>query len=404
MIRPPSRTLCWILVNVLLVLATLVQASAQEPARWQAGIDGRVFLQYMRSGTLRGADGFGSANWFMASASREAVSRTIAADLMLSLEPLTLGECGYPRLLTPGFICFEHVLEDRQPTHPLIMNLGASIDQKIGAARARVAAGLAGEPAFGPQIYFHRSSAAYDPISPLGHDRFNPVHTAYGLVTGGVSAGRMRLEASVFNGTAHDDDPYDLDLAPMHSYSGRATVSVGAATRAQVSFANLQPSPGGGGHAGHGGGGPSRMQVFSATLERDGALDLSALSYTIGWAAHRMLEETEHAGLLEAQWTHDAHALFTRAELVRRVEYDVRFVEQPDGTHLHTALPRRFQIGELVGGYALRLPAWRGVESSIGARASLNTIPTYIRPRYDAGHGFAFAVFTSIRPAQRHHH
>jgi hypothetical protein len=117
-----------------------------------------------------------------------------------------------------------------------------------------------------------------------------------------------------------------------------------------------------------------------------------------------MMEETEHAGLLEAQWTHNAHALFARAELAQRIEYEVQFEEAPDGSHVHIEIPRRFRVGEVVGGYALRLPAWRGIEPSIGGRASINTIPGYIRPRYDAKHGFAFAAFTSLRPAQRHQH
>ncbi|MEX2281270.1 MAG: hypothetical protein WEE89_02155 [Gemmatimonadota bacterium] len=382
----------------VLAIAMVGRAEAQRPARWQTAVDARVFAQYMRSGTLRGADGFGSANWFMGNISRQSPTRSIGGQVMVSLEPLTLGECGYPRLLTPGFICFEHVLEDRQHTHPLIMDVSASVEQKLGRTRARLAAGLAGEPAFGPTIYFHRGSAAYDPISPLAHDRFNPMHTAYGLVTAGIHAGRVRAEASVFNGSAHDDDAYDLDLAPMHSYSGRASFELSAATRAQVSFANVQPSPGGG-HHGHG---ADRMKLFSATIERDAAA--GGLAYTIGWAAHRMMEETEHAGLLEAQWTHNAHAVFARAELAQRIEYEVQFEEAPDGSHIHIEIPRRFRVGEVVGGYALRLPAWRGIEPSIGARASVNTIPAYIRPRYDASRGFAFAAFTSLRPAQRHQH
>src|SRR5688572_10703469 len=189
-----------------MTLATVSSAAGQSNGSWETSVDARVFAQDMRSGTLRGADGFGSANWFMAGARHQSAQRTLSANLMFSLEPVTLGECGYPRLLTPGFICFEHALEDRQHTHPLIMAVNASLEQHFGSVAVTVSPGLAGEPTFGPIAYFHRRSAAYDPISPLTHDRFNPVHAAYGLVNASIQAGRFRLEGSVSNGTVHDDD------------------------------------------------------------------------------------------------------------------------------------------------------------------------------------------------------
>jgi hypothetical protein len=382
-----------------ITLATMKPVAAQSNAGWETTLDARVFAQYMRSGTLRGADGVGSANWFMASASHQGEQRTLSANLMFSLEPVTLGECGYPRLLTPGFICFEHALEDRQHTHPLIMGINASLEQHIGSVAVTVGPGLAGEPAFGPTVYFHRRSAAYDPISPLTHDRFSPVHTAYGLVNAAIESGRLRLEGSVFNGTAHDDDAYDLDLAPMHSYSGRAQVSFGSNALAQFSVGSLQPSPGGGHH----GGGDERMTVYSATLE-SAPSSMSNLAYTLGVAAHRMAGETEYSGLAELLWSKSAHSLFARAELTERVEYDVLIVVDSTGVHQHTEIPRHFNLGEVAAGYTFRMPVWRGIETSIGARASVNTIPSYLRPRYDASRGFAFAFFTSIRPAQHHNH
>ena len=383
----------------LMTLATVNPAASQSGSGWQTTLDARVFAQYMRSGTLRGADGFGSANWFMAGARQQSDQRSLSANLMFSLEPVTLGECGYPRLLTPGFICFEHALEDRQHTHPLIMAINASLEQRFGSVAVTVSPGLAGEPAFGPIAYFHRRSAAYDPISPLTHDRFNPVHTAYGLVNAAIQTGRLRLEGSVFNGTAHDDDAYDLDLAPMHSYAGRVQWSLGRSSLAQFSVGSLQPSPGGGHH----GSTDERMMVYSAALE-SAPNSMGAMAYTLGVAAHRMAGETEYSGLAELLWSKSAHSLFARAELTERVEYDVLIVIDSTGAHQHTEIPRRFDLGEVAAGYAFRMPIWRGIETSIGARASVNTIPSYLRPRYDASRGFAFAFFTSIRPAQQHNH
>src|SRR5687767_7159389 len=90
--RKSIRTvvLRWLAVSVLLI-ATAGAAEAQLAPRWQAAVDARVFAQYMRSGTLRGADGFGSANWFMGSISRQGPGRSIGAKVMVSLEPFTIG-------------------------------------------------------------------------------------------------------------------------------------------------------------------------------------------------------------------------------------------------------------------------------------------------------------------------
>jgi hypothetical protein len=186
----------------------------------------------------------------------------------------------------------------------------------------------------------------------------------------------------------------------MHSYSARAGVGLGGDVHAQISALNLQVSPGG--MSSHGHGGATRMQAFSVTIER--AAPVSGLSWTAGWSAHRVSGQTEQAGLLEAQYKTGAHALYSRAEFVQRVESEVRFVEAPDGSHLHESIPRRFNVGELAAGYALRLPVWRAIEPSVGARASMNTIPEYIQPRYLAERGFAFAIFTSIRTARAHAH
>jgi len=169
---------------------------------------------------------------------------------------------------------------------------------------------------------------------------------------------------------------------------------------AQFSVASLQPSPGGVSHHGHGG---ERMTVYSATLESAPA-SMSPFAYTVGLAAHRMSSVTEYSGLAELHWSHAAHSLFARAELTERVEYDVLIEMDSTGAHVHTEIPRHFDVSEVTAGYAFRLPGWRGIETSLGARASLNTIPSYLQPRYDASRGFAFAFFTSIRPARQHQH
>ena len=393
-------------IGGLAALAWLVWGSplaAQEAGRWQAVLDGRVFAQYTRSGTERGAQAFASSNWFTFTLSRGAQEGRFAAGVMASLEPITVGKCGYPRLLTPGFICFENVLEDRQHGHPLIMAAGASYERVFaGSTNAVLQAGLAGSPAFGPAAYFHRASAQYDPITPLTHDLFNVAHTAYGLVTTGIAHGSWSWEGTVFNGRAPDDNGYDLDLAPMHSYATRGTAELASGTSAQFSFASIQSSPGGSQH-GHGGG---RMKAFSLSLERvSGEADRNN-ALTAAWSVHHAEGETSSAGMFETQITRSRHVVFGRLELVERVQQEVTVIEDPDGNHQHIMTARKFWVGELAAGYAFRLGGWLGMESSLGARGSANSIPYNIQGQYLADMGLAFAVFARVAragtPAHQH--
>jgi hypothetical protein len=353
----------------------------------------------MHSGTVRGAQALGSANWLMLEAANRSETNLWTFGAMASAEPFTLGECGYPRLLTPGFLCFENALEDRQHSHPLIMELSARYERtwhERGALQLQAA--LVAEPAFGPTPYFHRASAQHDPIAPLTNDLLNPAHAAYGVVTVGAGTGRIHWQGSVFNGRAPDRNPYDFDLAPLHSYATRVTAALGATTRAQASFADFQSSGGNAGHHGASGGG---MRAWSASLEhatgdaqRNGAL-------TLAWAAHRADGQTVQSGLLEGQLTRSRHSWFGRYESVERLELEVIFIERPDGTHEHIETPRRFWISELSTGYAHRLVRRLGLDGSLGARASLTSIPAYIFPRYNANMGFGFTIFALIAPARR---
>jgi hypothetical protein len=389
------------------IFAALPPVAAQEmPARWQLAADGRAFAQYMRSGTIRGAQAFGSSNWFMLAVSRESEASRLALVGLGSFEPLTLGECGYPRLLTPpGFLCFDRALEDLQHTHPLIMSLAASYERSLGeSSMARLYAGAIGEPAFGPAPFFHRASAQFDPIAPLSNDMLNPAHISYGLVTAGLATGPLLWEASVFNGRSPDRNPYDFDFAPMHSYAGRASAQLSETLQAQLSVADFQPS----GAAGHHGGGAGRMRAWSASLARVPADPARGTAFTMAWAAHHAGAETTHAGLLEAQFNRANNILFGRVELVGRVEQETQFIYFEDGSHEHFEVPRRYRVAELSGGYARVLGSLAGIDASLGARGSINTIPSYIRARYDqADRGFAFAIFGRLSPVptiSHHHH
>lgn len=190
---------------------------------WNLMLHGNVFLYYLDEGSDRGDEDFGSINWIMAMAQREALGGELTARAMLSAEPATIGECGYPDFLATGEFCDElGFLHDRQHPHDLFMELAAMYERELSERVAiQLYGGLAGEPALGPVGYPHRLSALPNPFAPVTHHWQDATHIVFGVVTAGLFTRNWKLEGSVFNGREPDENRWDLDLDALDSYSGR---------------------------------------------------------------------------------------------------------------------------------------------------------------------------------------
>jgi hypothetical protein len=320
---------------------------------------------------------------------------------MVSLDPLTLGDCGYPRLLSGnGELCLDRPFQDLTHPHALFMELTAHARLPLGAATLFAEGGPAGEPALGPVSYLHRPSALYDPIAPLSHHETNPVHVANGVVTGGMQAAGLTLEASAFNARPGDDDAYDLDVAPLSSWSARALFA-SAGWTLQASLGELRDV--GGEHAAHAGDGA--LRVYSASAMRSAMWGLTMVDATAAWVRHAGGELPVDAFLLEGTAQRGRHTLFARAERVHRVEQEVQVVISPTGEHTHDITNFRRRVSEVAGGYAFRLLSRRGIDLWAGGRAGLSFIPTdYFTVYYGTPHGRSLSLFVNVQPTRAHVH
>ena len=234
---------------------------------------------------------------------------------MVSLEPATIGGCGYPDLLATGEVCDGDSIHDRQHPHDFLMELALDYERPLEgmATRWQLYAGLAGEPALGPAAYPHRLSAMPNPVAPIGHHWLDATHITYGVVTAGIGGARWKAEASVFNGREPDEHRWDLDLAAMDSFAMRLWLAPSSAVALQVSAGHLRE-----GEAEIGA--ETRIDVdrvtASATYHRQ--LRRAAIwpRRSAGDATKEQAEVT-HAVLLEANLTrNDRHAFFARLETV----------------------------------------------------------------------------------------
>jgi hypothetical protein len=202
---------------------------------WSLMLHWNVFAGYDYQGSDAGDGRVTSQNWVMGMASHPLAGGIVTGRSMLSLEPLTVGNAGYPLLLQTG-----EGLVDRQHPHDLFMEVASIYERPIaGPVALQLYGALAGEPALGPVAFPHRPSAMFDPLATLGHHWQDSTHISFGVVTAGVFTRVAKLEGSWFNGREPDDDRYDLDLRRFDSYSTRLSINPSHAWSLQGSYGYL---------------------------------------------------------------------------------------------------------------------------------------------------------------------
>jgi hypothetical protein len=358
----------------------------QTAGRWQLMWHGNAFAQFLYESGDRGNEQAGSINWVMAMARRPLGAGRFGLRGMFSLEPLTIPGCGYPDLLATGEVCDGEAIHDRQHPHDLFMELAAEYDRPLnGSVRWQVYGGLAGEPALGPAAYPHRISAMPNPLAPVSHHWLDATHITVGVLTAGVYTSRWKAEGSVFNGREPDEDRWNVDLAPLDSFSGRLWFAPSSGVVLQVSagqLAEAEPS-----HDGAGRADVSRVTA-SATLHRQprpGRLWAS----TFAWGLNSEDGEASHALLAESSLTLDERdTWFGRFEIAGKSAHDL---------DVHGS-DEIFTVAKLQGGYVRYLKPWRGLQPGFGGGLSAGIVPNSLATVYGKRVNFGIAVFATVRP------
>jgi hypothetical protein len=364
---------------------------------WNVMLHGEVFGQYIRESgeEHRRGQQAGSINWFMAMAERPAGAGRFQLRGMASLEPWTIGGCGYPNLLATGELCDGDSIHDRQHPHDLVVELAGRYDRPLSAGtRWQLYAGLAGEPALGPTAYQHRRSAAFNPIAPTTHHWLDSTHITFGVLTTGVSSGRWNVEASLFNGREPDEDRANLDLGALDSVSGRLSFAPNANLVLQVSGGLLREAEADPGTA-------ARIDVTRLTASATFNRPLSggrALAATIAYGSNGEddilpggpVSQRTHALLVEGSLAWARRAWFARVEAAGKPAHDL---------HVHEHLAEVFTVGKIQGGYAHHLADRQGFRLSAGGAVMASIVGNELAPRYGGRVAPGFALFLSLTPS-----
>jgi hypothetical protein len=368
---------------------TPMYALHRQAGSWTLMAHGNVFLQYLYESGERGSHQFGSINWFMGMADRTLGEGHLGFRGMISLEPATIGGCGYPDLLASGELCEGEAIHDRQHPHDLFMEIAATYDRPlIGSVRWQVYGGPVGEPALGPTAFPHRISAMVSPLAPITHHWFDATHITFGVVTGGIYGERWKTEASVFNGREPDEHRTNFDFAALDSWSGRVWLLPTNRWALQVSAGHLAEA-----EAGHDGG--PRIDVdratASATYHRR-FNDTSIWATTVGWGRNKEPQSSgTNALLAETNVTlRDRDAFFGRFEWSQKSGHDLA-LESPD----------IFTVAKLEAGYTRYLAAWKGLRPGAGIGVSAGIVPASLESTYGSRVNPGIGVYLTLRPSDK---
>lgn len=176
-------------------------------------------------------------NWAMGMAQRTVGKRGLfTAKLMMSLDPLTVGNGGYPLLFQTGESYRGEPLVDRQHPHDLFSELSVSYAHAFSRdADAYVYVGYPGEPALGAPAFMHRISSFNNPDSPLSHHWIDATHITFGVATAGFRYKIAKIEFSQFTGREPNEFRYNFDKPRFDSYSYRLSVNPTPGLAFQVS-------------------------------------------------------------------------------------------------------------------------------------------------------------------------
>jgi hypothetical protein len=344
------------------------------------------FLSYDNQSGPRGGDQVNGIGWYMLMASRPLGKGELMLRTMLSPEPASIGNRGYPLLFQSGEAFHGQPLVDRQHPHDLFMELAARYRHAIdNRTAAFVYLAPSGEPALGPTAFPHRASSMDNPAAPISHHWQDSTHISVGVLTAGVSRGNWQVEGSWFNGREPDENRWDIDPIRLDSYSGRITFNPGPNWSLQGSYGwlrspeELRPDE------------TRRRTTFSATWNRP-TQNGGNLAATFAWGRNNGGGIDSDGFLLEADCDlGDRNTIFGRLEHVDKLGEDLALLPAD----------RKIPITSLTLGAVRDLTPGRDYNAGVGLAVTYNWKPQDLDSVY-GGSPIGVWIFLRIRPTSTH--
>ncbi len=366
-------------------------APAQTSASWHVMQDAVAFLTYNRQGGPRGGSDSGSQNWWMGMAQRPAGAGTLQFNLMLSLDPITLGNDGYREIFQAGETLDGLPMIDRQHPHDFLMQAAVVWRSPIGRGyRLTLGGAPVGEPALGPVAFMHRASAFENPTAPLAHHTLDSTHIAMGVLTAGLERGPWMFESSIFQGREPDEQRWDLmDVGPLDSWSVRGWFRPTRQWTFQVSHGRLNsPEPLDPGIV--------RRTTASASWLRSHGSGTTAT--TVAYGRNDKHATSFNALLAESTHVFGANTVYGRLETLQTESDLLRFGIHHQGGHTHgeEGISEPFLSALTLGG-ARTIVRWSGWDLGAGGDVTFYGVPEILKPTH-GDNPVSMHLFVRLRP------
>lgn len=358
---------------------------------------GSLFLRYtiqdLTNQSNRGGQQFDAPNMFMFSASREMTKKDLFSFFtMISLEPLSEGNSGYPLLFQNGETYNGVALVDRQHPHDFISTLAINWTHSVSKELdVNYYLAFPGEPSLGPEFFMHRLSAMNNPDAPLGHHWQDATHISFGVATLGIRYKFIKFEGSAFNGREPDEKRFNFDGPQADSYSYRVSVNPISTISFQFSQGFLQ-SP----EILH----PTEniIRTTSSIIHTKKLSGYNFISSAAIWGMNTTKDYNYNSFLLESNLQVGSSSIYTRYELIQKSAEDLSLV--------HFKTDDVFLIQAFTLGYNRILLQYSKGLISIGAQATLNIPDPAIEYLYGSCPLSAqvFLKFSPPRIISGHHH
>jgi plastocyanin len=364
-------------------------------------LHGTAFLRYAEVGSERNvsAAGKGSRARFDAPSMLMAMYSRPLSDkaqfglrAMVSLDPLIERGYGYPLLYQSGETFRGAPLHDRQHPHDLIDELAATFSYSFNEKNSvYIYAGAAGEPALGPPTFMHRLSGAENPDAPISHHWQDATHISYGVVTAGYSFGKVKFEASAFNGHEPDENRWDIDKLRLNSYSGRVSFNPTKDLSLQISHGYLTD--------------PEASEPEVHILRRTTASAIynknfserKNLAGTFVWGQNYANGERTNSFLFESNFSFYRNSFYGRIERVQKSGHEL-VLAPPDEHDV-------FWVGTYSFGYIYDVVQGKGIDVGLGSQLTFNQNPAALASYYGGTNHRGFQFFIRFRPSlMKGHH
>ncbi|MGA8272869.1 MAG: hypothetical protein WB919_15010 [Candidatus Sulfotelmatobacter sp.] len=351
------------------------------PGGWELMAHEVIFIDYNQQGGPRGEGKAESVNWGMLMEQHKLGRGTILFRQMFSAESLTSPHPGFPELFQTGETYHGEPLVDHMHPHNVFAELSMMYTLPLSKKISwELYGGPSAEPALGPVTYIHRASAAELPLAPLSHHLEDSTHTSFGVVTTGFVIERVKLEACAFNGREPNEERWSIQLAPLDSWSGRASIAPARDWTAQYSVGRLEN--------------PEALEPGSqwretASVEYDHRLTAGSWSTSLVWGRVHKIDTntTLNSYLLESTLNFlRRNYAFTRMELVDKDELFPQALVHPV-----------YRIGAYTFGGTRDLAQNHAWQLGLGADITVYSKPAVLDQSY-GNFPVSFQVFLRMRP------